>query len=421
MLEGSGGALLPGLADHHLHLFAVATAESSVNLSSTASLDDLVVAAERARPKGDGVRAVGWDDARHGDLDRHRLDQLVDDVPVRVQHRSGALWVLNSAALALLDLTEPVPEGAEQDHNGRLTGRMWRMDAWLRGHVAAPPQLQAVGARLARLGITAVTDASPDLDAGAVEAITNAMTDGTLPQRVQLLGADAVTIDQQRLTIGPRKVVIADHELPNPDLLARIFTSAHEAGRAVAVHCVSRAALALTIAALRAAGPHDGDRIEHCAIADLAAVDALRSLGVVVVTQPSLVASRGGDYLDRHDVNEHDDLWRYRSLLDHGVRVVPSSDAPYGELDPWATIRAATTRRTGDGRVLGDAERVDARDALDGMLTSLADPAGPLRRVAVGEPADLILLRQPLDAVLTAPYAETVAATIADGHIVYRS
>jgi predicted amidohydrolase YtcJ len=419
VIDGRGGALLPGLADHHLHLFALAVAASSVDLEAGRTLDDVAPAADLVRGSGGWVRVVGWDDETHGELDRDRLDALVEDVPVRVQHRSGALWVLNGRAIDLLSAAAAPPEGAERDGTGRLSGKVWRVDEWLRAGAGALPDLAAVGALLARVGVTAVTDASPQLDRVAVQAVHDAVTSGALPQHVLLLGADELPAAHPRLAIGPRKLVVADHDLPDPDALAAAIATAHDDGRAVAVHCVSRAALALTISALRAASAREGDRIEHCAVADLGAVDELRSLRVTVVTQPSLVARRGSDYLDRHQPVEHGDLWRYRSLLDGGVRTVPSSDAPYGDPDPWATIRAAVTRQTPDGRVLGPAERVPARVALDGMLTSVEQPGGPVRRVAAGQPADLVLLRRPLGAVLAAPDAGAVAATVIDGRVVY--
>ena len=40
----------------------------------------------------------------------------------------------------------------------------------------------------------------------------------------------------------------------------------HNDGRPVAVHCVTAAQLVVTIAALRAAGSHPLDRIEHAAV-----------------------------------------------------------------------------------------------------------------------------------------------------------
>jgi predicted amidohydrolase YtcJ len=53
-----------------------------------------------AAPDGHGwIRGVGYAETVAGDLDAAALDRLRPDRPVRVQHRSGALWILNTAAL----------------------------------------------------------------------------------------------------------------------------------------------------------------------------------------------------------------------------------------------------------------------------------------------------------------------------------
>jgi predicted amidohydrolase YtcJ len=325
--------------------------------------------------------------------------------------------VLNSRALDLLS-DRPPPAGAERDATGRLTGLLWRADEWLHGRTGPLPDLRPVGRLLARFGITAVTDATPSYDGRAVAHLVEAARSRHVPQRVQLL-CELPPALTDRLSVGPRKLVVADHDLPDPDRLAAHVSAAHDAGRPVAVHCVSRPALALTLAALRSAGVHSGDRIEHCAVADDDSVSALAALGVAVVTQPTLVTKRGDDYLDRHPVDEHADLWRCASLLDAGVPTALSSDAPYGDPDPWASLRAAAERTTSSGRTVGARERIAAEVALHTLLAPLDDPGGPPRRVEAGCPADLVLLDAPLRDVLRAPDRDHVAATVAAGEVVY--
>jgi predicted amidohydrolase YtcJ len=100
------------------------------------------------------------------------------------------------------------------------------------------------------------------------------------------------------------------------------------------------------------------------------------------------------------------------------VAVGGSTDSPFGPADPWRAIAAATTRRTLGGRVLGAGERLDPAGALKLFLTSPDDPGGLPRRVAVGQPADLCLLRRPLDAALEEPSSAHVAATLVSGQFV---
>ena len=101
--------------------------------------------------------------------------------------------------------------------------------------------------------------------------------------------------------------------------------------------------------------------------------------------------------------------------LDAGVALGGSTDAPFGHPDPWRAITAATTRRTRGGRLLGSEERLDAGWALKLFLTNPDDPGGLPRRVGVGQPADLCLLRLPLNAALEEPSSAHVAATFVGG------
>ena len=206
------------------------------------------------------------------------------------------------------------------------------------------PDLTTLGKRLASFGITAVTDATPDLDADDVAVLGAAAVSGALPQRVLLLGAPPGVALPHRLAAGPVKIIVPDHDLPALDDLADRVVAAHALGRGVAVHVVTREALVLTMAALAVAGHHPGDRLEHLAIAPPDLLDQLRSDGLRVVTQPGFLADRGDRYLAEVDPADRDDLYRFGSLLAAGITVTASSDAPYGPLDPWLVLRAARDR-----------------------------------------------------------------------------
>ena len=110
--------------------------------------------------------------------------------------------------------------------------------------------------------------------------------------------------------------------------------TAHEQDRTVAVHCVTRPALALTLAALDAAGAFIGDRIEHGSVVPPQLRTLVASLGLVVVTQPNFVAERGDRYLAEVDADDQPHLYPCRSLLDAGVGVGGSTDALFGDPDP---------------------------------------------------------------------------------------
>jgi predicted amidohydrolase YtcJ len=415
--DGGGGALLPGLHDHHVHLLAMAAARRSVRVGPPEVHDQggLVAAlraADEALPPGTWLRAVGYHESVAGDLDRMGLDDVVATRPLRVQHRSGALWVLNTVAL------RAVGESGEGD------GRLFGADRWLRDRLPPDdaPDLAAVGAQLSSYGVTGVTDATPVDRTEDFEVLATARARGDLPQHVQVTGGPALagTEVPPGLRRGPVKVLLADHQLPALDEVVTWVQDAHEHGRPVAVHCVTREALVLALAAWETAGPRPGDRVEHGAVVDGPLARRLSALGLTVVTQPGFVAERGDRYLAEVEPADRPHLWPCRTLLDAGVAVAASTDAPFGEPDPWRAVAAATTRRTAAGRILGAEEAVDARTALALLLGDLADPGGPPRRVRPGAPADLCLLDLPLDEALAHPSPDRVALTVQGGEVVHR-
>jgi len=398
VLEAAGGALLPGLVDHHLHLHALAAHLESVDCASPGFAERLRTAAARGP-----VRGVGYHESV-GALDRKVLDAIAGDVPMRVQHRSGAAWFLNTAALApLLDSPDPA---VERDALGVPTGRLLRGDHLLRSHDF--PDLTRVGELLSRCGVTGVTDATPSLAPQALSALRSS----PIPQRRLLLGAP---LDDHGPDVGPWKVVLDEAAGLDLDAVVEVVRACRAANRAVAFHAVTAAEAVVAVAALRAVGVLPGDRVEHGSVLP----PDLGLGGITVVTQPGFVCDRGDDYLSDVDVRDQPDLYRCRSLLDAGIAVAFGTDAPYGDPDPWRSIAAATTRRTRSGAVLGAGETVSAARALALFLSPNDDPGGPVRRVEPGEPADLCLLDVPLDVALREPSSDHVAATVIAGRVVF--
>jgi predicted amidohydrolase YtcJ len=421
VLDCAGGALLPGLHDHHLHLLSMAAALGSLDVAR--DLNAVVRAAHTRAEPGVALRAVHYDEVTEGPLDRWRLDALAPGRSLRVQHRSGALWVLSTVALEQVGAFEADEAGVERDHLGQPTGRLFRLDDWLSARLPrpSPPDLAPVGRRLSSFGVTGVTDCTPTTTADYYEAIATAVRSGDLPLSVSMTGGvelrDVVPPDPLRR--GPVKLVIADHALPGLDELIGRFELAHGAGRAVAVHCVTRPALLLALAAWRAVGSRAGDRVEHAAVAPLEVIAALAELSLTVVTQPAFVAARGDIYRGEVDPEDRPDLYRCASLQDGGVAVGGSTDAPFGPDDPWVAIRAAIERRAPSGARVGSDRGLEPAAALNLFLGAPEQPGGPIRRIGPGLAADLCLLDVPRAAALRDPSSRHVAITIAGGNCTF--
>jgi predicted amidohydrolase YtcJ len=422
IIDGKAGALVPGLHDHHIHLLALAAAMESIDVGppGVTGHADLHLALQRGASnarysKRAWLRAVGYHDSVAGALDRYALDRIVYDLPLKVQYRTGSLWMLNSRAIEVLQLDQQSDPAIERDAEGQPTGRLFGADDLLRKlspSVEAAPNLQNVSARLRSYGVTGVTDATPFSDRSSIDLL-----DATDFGAMVVVMGGTTTIqsiaDQppRRLGVGPVKLVVGDHALPSIDDLIDGIRRARSSERAVAMHCVTRVGLVLALAAWEATGVREGDRIEHGGVIDHDQIDTISSLDLTVVTQPNFVCERGDRYLEEVETHDLPHLYRCASLIERGIRVGGSTDAPFGHPDPWQAMRAAVERRTANGLPIGPDEKLSARGALKLFLAPLPNPGGPPRTVAEGEPADVCLLHVPLAQALVELSKDNVRQT----------
>lgn len=418
-LDARGGLLLPGLHDHHVHIGATAAARASLRCGPPDVIDAAgLTRALRGVPGTGWLRGIGYHESVAGQLDRAFLDAVVPGRPVRIQHRSGRLWVFNSRGLDLLLADNDAPPALDL-----TTGWLFDADDWLREALPGTrPDLGEVSRQWSRWGVTGLTDMNPQnglADAGHFAAQQKS---GALAQRVVVAGRPelAELVPGPRLVPGPFKVHLHEAHLPEYEVLVEAVRAAHGAGRGVAIHCVTEPELVFALAALREAGPQRHDRIEHASVAPDALVAQIAQMGVAVVTQPNFVTERGEVYRSAIPSSEWDSLYRLRSFLAAGVTLAGGTDTPFGAADPWAAMAAAVSRRTMTGAVLGMAEALTPEAALDLFL---ADPVTLwLRREVVpGASADLCLMAQDWAALRQNLGGAKVMATLVGGEVVYQS
>lgn len=422
VIEARGGALLPGLHDHHIHLAALAARRASVSCGPPDVTDTAGLARALAAPGEGWLRGTGFHESTTGDVlpDAAMLDRMAPHRPVRVQHRTGRMWFLNTLALDELLARAPAPPGLERD-GGLPTGRLFDEDEWLRTALGGtPPALGAVSAELAALGITGLTDMSPRNGPAMAQHFAQAHAEGQLLQ-APLLAGD-LTLAAARpdgWTLGPLKLHLHESTLPDFDEALAFVRAGRAQGRALAVHCVTEVELVFTLALLESAGAKAGDRIEHVSVAAPDLVARMAALGLAACVQPHFIAERGDSYLADVEPRHHGDLYRLRTLADAGLPMAGGSDAPYGSADPWRAMAAAVSRRTGSGAVIGADEALTPEEAL---ALYLADPLdlSRQRRIAVGETADLCLLDRPWAQARERLRGEDVAATITGGRLVHQ-
>lgn len=432
VIDCEGAAVLPGLIDPHLHLFALAAASAHLDcrrLTQVGALLAAIAARAQRLPAGAWVRGEGVDEAG---LDRlptpAELDRAAGGRPVRLRHRSLHASLLSGRALRRL--------GSARGHlvgSSLVVGQEEALRAVVGPLPAAVLRdgFRAVGRALAQRGLTTVADATPRTRR-SVAPLRDAIGVGDFRLRVFAMRAPGTAewSANDRLRCGPMKIVLHEEgaELrPTPAVLARLVARAATAGYAVAVHCLGAHALVAALEAFarvpRRWRAGRGHRLEHVAECPPALIAEIARLGLMVVSNPAFIWERGDVYRRESDPATHGWLYRARSLRRAGITMAAGSDAPVAVADPWRAMATARARRTRRGYVLGPREQLTAREALalctTGAAAALQAPG--LGRLRVGGPADLIVVDR--DPLRTTPHelaAARVQLTMVGGEIVWR-
>ena len=422
VIDAKGNLLIPGLHDHHTHLIAYAASLVSINCGppNVASEADLK-SALRAQPGRHWLRGTGHHESVSGHLDRQWLDTWAPDRPIRIQHRSGRLWILNSLGMEIIAKSAVSMTPHEQDRLTNEDGRLYDVDELLGKLTRSEmPPVKLASQQLAAFGVTGINDMTPSNNAETWQWFSELQASQDLLQKVRMSGRPALGRCQRtpRLFVGETKVHLHDSSLPDFGDFVSTITESHEKQRNVAVHCVTEVELVYTLSAFRAASTLAGDRIEHASVIPPALIQQLYVLGLNVVTQPNFVHERGDAYLKDIPLTEHAFLYRTNSLMLAGVPTAFGTDFPFGHPDPWAAMDAATKRTTSSGHLLNDAERITPESALNGFLGELSAPSS-IRSIEPGAPADCCLLDAPWQVLRNDLSSTHVLMTVRDGELVF--
>lgn len=325
---------------------------------------------------GAWVRGDGYDEtllAERRHPVRTDLDRAGGELPALLHHAAGHVVVANTRALLALGL-DPGGDGLLVDAEPLLAARVPR-----------PPRSELADAvadlsrELAAAGVTSCTDASATNDLAQLRFLRSLVDGGVVRQRLVVMpGAEhlgevvaaglSYGSGDAMFRVGHAKILppvgVGVGELVEP------VRAAHAAGWPVAVHAVDVDQLEAALVALEASSPPPGtrDRLEHNALSLPEQVERIASVGAMVVTQPGFLVHRAERYRSELTAVELAWLYRVASLLERGVPVALSSDAPVVPARPVEAMAAAVCRRGEEG--------VDAPTALM-LATSGAAAVGP--------------------------------------------
>ena len=471
-----GHTMLPAFLDAHGHFSAAANGLLQVPLGECTNFEEIRGRIRRfirdnRIPAGEWVVAQGYD---HNQLAEKRhptlalLDEAAPDNPLLLQHSSGHVGVVNSAAIARLGLTAdtPAPSGGRIGvEGGRLTGYL-EENAFLACQKKVPmPGLEALmeacrraqkdylahGVVLAQEGFFA-PQLTPMYQAllasGILEMDVVGYADIAHPELLDLfpgrpgpdcrfyLGGYKIFLDgsPQGRTAWMRRPYAGEGDyrgygtMEDSQVAAALRRAAGE-GRQILIHCNGDAACAQL---LQAAGRLREEGVDlapvrpviiHGQLMGLDQLPLARRLGFLISFFPAHVYHWGDIHLANFGPARAREISPAASALAEGLSVTFHQDTPVLPPDMLETVWCAVIRRTRAGETF--AQAISAEEALRSVTIRTAyqygqeGSRGSIRR---GKRADFVILdKNPLAVPPEALRELRVLATIVRGRCLYRA
>lgn len=446
-----GKCVLPGFNDAHVHTWKVGHMRTTMlDVRGVSSLDELLERLSefsKTLPPGVWVQARGYNEAKFKVAihpTRADLDRAVPDRPVWLIRTCAHIAVANTAALETAGVKRDAkaPPGGSIGllPSGELSGVFHETALGLVQKAVPQPTIEDY-ARMIRsgeqaqleCGITSATD--PAVTPELIAAYRLLDSRGELLNRHNLLAIrrpDGGTLEyplpeiyeSPMLRINGVKA-FADGGLSGataalkvnyrhaptrgilrfePDELFELLLPAHRAGLRIGVHAIGDETIdqLLTVyERLQQDSPGMSHRIEHFGLPDEVMLSRAAALGIHAVPQATFIRELGANFR----AYLPDDYWNrpypLRSMIDAGVSVALSSDAPVvRDFHPLRAIQTAITRRDSTGQTVGPNEGISLQEALHAYTVGGAKASGDEGNrgtLAAGMVADFVVLSRELE------------------------
>ncbi len=411
--------ILPGFVESHAHLLMMGQVKEHIDCGTPPNQrigDILQRVRQEARTKEPGQWILGfhYDESLLAEKRPPTVEELTaaaPDNPVYLVHNSGHLAVVNRMAFQIAGLTAAANVPGVEKRQGELTGLLQEAQALesISRHVPKPSLVDYE--RFIRqgsedcwaVGVTAMTDAAmglgdPEASQVIWRAYQQASESGDLGVRVQcyarVLSPESFVPDpyvSPYLWAGGIKL-FADGSIqghtgalcsPYSDrpeetgmlLLSReelvdLFSYFHLQDRQIIIHCNGDLAIQTALEAFeQVLGQYPKEstrhRIEHAQMATVEQLAMMKRLGIF----PSFFVNHVYYYGDRHremflGAQRGARISPLQDAINAGLIFSVHSDCPVTPLNPLRTLYTAQHRLTQGGSVLGDDQRILARQAL---------------------------------------------------------
>ena len=483
-LDLKGKTVLPGFIDTHTHPSGAAVRFYEINCRSppVESIGEILeMIAKKVDEVEDGkwVRCTSYNDIklrekRH--ITRWEIDEVAPDNPVFITKETGHLYVVNSKALELAEITKETsnPPGGkiERTEEGEATGLLYETAGSLVSNLIPPytvedikEGMKKVWDQFSKWGVTTTHDASGHRDAirayqqllseGVHKVRTLLMVSARRPEGEDIIGSmRALGIESgygdnwlkvMSLKImgdgsgsgGSAAVYTPQHRgmkdlglmTTSEEEITRLTVAAHEAGIRVSIHSIGDRGIDAGLDAIEEAQRrmHVEDmrhRIEHNSCCTPKQLERIKALGVTPSSSIGYMYGIGDDYVENFGPERIRWLHPHKTMQEMEIIAGGNNDYPVTSYSPFVQIYAAVTRKTRTGQIVSPEESIGVFDAIR-LYTWNGAYIGKEENIKgsiePGKLADMIVIDRD---ILSVPHEDLkdirVLTTITDGKIVYQ-
>lgn len=481
-----GMTCIPGFHDSHMHMVEYGyNKKYCVDLSGAKSIEEVVqmmktFILERGLPAGSWVMGMRWNQENFKEkrlLTREDLDRVSDSHYIFTKRVCIHIAAANSKLLDLCGVNENTfleDENIGRGADGRPDGLIYE-DAISGVILQKKPPLTVeeieriiadTAGEIKSKGFTSIQ--SDDMKAfsdfqskeNILRAYDNLRNRGQLPIRVfEQIQVSSMAeflqireflkeIEEDEMFSHSRLKLILDGSLgastaamKNPykgskdnygilnfgdEEIKQLVEFAYEKDLQVLCHCIGDRAIEQAIRVIGGSQEkYGGDRrprLVHCQICSKEQVEQMASFQLMADIQPAFVPTDYKVVFDKIEAEERFALYPWKTMLDKGIRISGSSDAPVESYDALYGIQTAMTRSGLDGKPEGGwlpAEKLSAMEALrlytqaPAISVFMEDKLGKIKE---GFKADLTMLDQnPLETPAEKIYQISAVNTFCNG------
>lgn len=479
LVDLEGRTLLPGFVDPHSHIAMYGSTLAVADLHGAEDFDDLAGRLDRYQKQnkpepGEWIIGFGYDHnflREHAHPTKEVLDRVAPDRPVAITHVSGHVGVLNSAALraAGVNAGTPAPEGGFIGReNGEPTGYL--EETALRAAAAHMPPLKADALRRGfekaqeiylSHGITTAQDGLTQKDGW--ELLRSVAEEGGLKLDVacyvdlahcrELVHKNARYCRQysNRLKIGGYKLLLdgspqgrtawmlepylgasdgyQGYPTYQKEQVENYLHSVLEENMQILAHCNGDAAARQFIRAYDKALFDTGlpgvrPVMIHAQFVTDHQLDRMAQLEMIASFFPAHTYYWGGVHMENFGMERARRISPAQSALERNVTFTFHQDTPVLPPNMLEALWCAVNRRTKDGLILGEEQRLTPLEALRAITINGAyqyDEEREKGSILPGKRADFVILSDnPLTVDPMALKELAVLQTIKDGKTVYQ-